>query len=93
MSDKELINELTILDTKFCQYAVTGKVPLKAAEIQLLKKLYPELQLRAQGQLPQVFNTGCSSCVEIAFNTFMGYYFKTKPTIQDEPAEGESTND
>jgi hypothetical protein len=93
MKDKELINQLTVLDAKFNQYAESGKVLLKAGELQLLKKLYPELQLRAQGQLPQVFNTGCSSCVEIAFNTFMGYYFKTKPTVQDEPAEGENIND
>ena len=78
MSDKELLKALEPLEDKFNEFSKYDGCQLSAGEVQLLKQLYPELQSRAQGGLPRVFTSSCSSCVKSVFGVYTSWYLRVK---------------
>ncbi|WP_121811030.1 hypothetical protein [Mucilaginibacter kameinonensis] len=76
MSKEEIIEALKPLENKMKQYAETASVMLKHDEIKLMIDAYPHYNILTGGQLPAVFNTGCSSCVKQVLSYYISFYFK-----------------
>jgi hypothetical protein len=84
MTKQDFIKELSVLEDKMNQYATTQKVQLTSNDMQLLVKLYPTFQALSGGQLPQVFNTGCSSCVGQVFSYYISFYGREAKSLEPE---------
>lgn len=84
MSDKDLIQALSGLESKMIKYTATQSVLLSAAELQLMQKIYPEMQKRSMNQLPRVFNTGCSTCIKEVLSVYISFYFRVKAELDEE---------
>jgi hypothetical protein len=76
MTDKEIIEALMPLEDKMIQYATTSSVMLTQDDIKLMKEVYAHYNNLAGGQLPTIFNTGCSSCIKQVLSYYITFYFK-----------------
>ncbi|MGF7075316.1 hypothetical protein [Mucilaginibacter sp. 3215] len=76
MTNNNIKDALKPLEYKMKQYIKTNTVMLTSAEITLMKEVYPHYNKLAGGQLPTVFNTGCSSCVKQVFSYYISFYFR-----------------
>jgi hypothetical protein len=82
ITDRELLTAVQPLQNKMIQFTATSTGQLTAGEVQLMKVYYSDLQERANGQMPRVFNSSCGSCIRDTFAIYASWYMRVKAELE-----------
>lgn len=86
LSPKELYLKLQGLLKPMNKYKETQGARLTVEDVELMKQVYPDVQVLSSGGLATHLNVGCDSCVREAFQVFIALYDRldADPTVNTE---------
>lgn len=91
LTEKELYAKLGTLSEPMEQFRKHNSAALTAEQVELMKDVYEDVNVKSHGQMPQRLNVGCDACVREAFVVFISLFDKMhKNPLLNSDAEPET---